>query len=75
MPLEIIRNDITKVRADAIINTANSNVAVGGGVDISTNYSAVSGAMSSLRACGKIDEEALEKVRKDYKKRKGLLGR
>ncbi|MCR5009954.1 MAG: macro domain-containing protein [Clostridia bacterium] len=33
MPLEIIRNDITKVRADAIINTANPNVAVGDGVD------------------------------------------
>ena len=33
MPLEIIRNDITKVRADAIINTANPGVAVGRGVD------------------------------------------
>ncbi len=33
MPLEIIRNDITKVSADAIVNTANPMVAVGYGVD------------------------------------------
>lgn len=33
MALEIIRNDITKVRADAIVNTANPMVAVGSGVD------------------------------------------
>ena len=33
MPLNIIRNDITKVAADVIVNTANPEVAVGAGVD------------------------------------------
>ena len=33
MPLSIIRNDITRVKADAIINTANPDVAVGEGTD------------------------------------------
>ena len=33
MPLNIIRNDISKVKADAIVNTANPEVAIGAGVD------------------------------------------
>lgn len=33
MPFQIIRNNIIKVKADAIVNTANPGVAIGGGVD------------------------------------------
>lgn len=33
MPFQIIRNDITKVKAEAIVNTANPEVMIGPGVD------------------------------------------
>lgn len=38
MPFQIIRNDITKVKADAIVNTANPEVAIGdSGIRVQTS--------------------------------------
>ena len=32
MPLEIFRNDITKMKVDVIVNAANTELRMGGGV-------------------------------------------
>ena len=45
MPFRIIRNDITKVRADAVVNSANPDPEVGTGAD-SAVYEAPSGKRS-----------------------------
>ena len=50
MPLEIIRNDITKVSADAIVNTANPEVTYGAGVDSSIYIAAGAEELLAERA-------------------------
>lgn len=52
MPFQIIRNDITKVKADAIVNTANPDVAIGDGVDFAIY--AAAGEQQLLEARAKI---------------------
>ena len=52
MPLEIIRNDITKLKVDAIVNAANSTLQNGGGV-CGSIYSAA-GADKLQKACDKL---------------------
>ena len=56
MPFQIIRNDITKVRADAIVNTANPKPRIGRGTD-SAIYAAA-GKEQLLDARKKIGEIA-----------------
>ena len=54
MPLEIIRNDITKMKVDAIVNAANTELRMGGGVCGAIFQAA--GAVELQEACKKIGE-------------------
>ena len=49
MPFKIIRNDITKVRADAIVNTANPSPQVGSGTDSAIYAAAGEAALLEAR--------------------------
>ena len=55
MPFQIIRNDITKVEADAIVNTANPDPEVGGGTDWAIHKAAGPELLEARKKIGAID--------------------
>ena len=54
MPFEIVRNDITKMRVDAIVNTANPKPIIGAGTDSAIHQAAGPKLLEARQAIGNI---------------------
>ena len=55
MPFEIVRNDITKMTVDAIVNTANPRAVIGPGTDAMIHEAAGPGLLQARQEIGHID--------------------